>query len=212
MSEIAGEKGLSIVMDMLLGTSNPGKVREVGALLAELPVRLVSVRDVGLESLEIDEPYETFAENAAHKAKAYADASGLIAIADDSGLQVDALGGRPGVYSARYAEGSDRDRYMKLLGELEGIADAERTARFVCVAAAFDPRQQAAVSATGTVEGRIAQAPGEVINGFGYDAVFIPDGYEIVFSALEPGVKNGISHRGRAMQALIPALRRLLDS
>ncbi len=127
-------------MDILLGTSNPGKLREVGALLAELPVRLLSLRDVGLESLEIDEPYETFTENAAHKAQAYASASGLIAVADDSGLQVDALGGRPGVYSARYAEGSDRDRYMKLLGELEGVPDAERTARFVCVAAAFDPR------------------------------------------------------------------------
>ncbi len=162
-------------MDLLLGTSNPGKLREVGALLAELPVRLLSLRDVGLESLEIDEPYETFAENAAHKAKAYADASGLIAVADDSGLQVDALGGRPGVYSARYAPGSDRDRYLKLLGELEGVPDAERTARFVCIAAAFDPRGQVAISARGTVEGRIAQAPGEVINGFGYDAVFIPD-------------------------------------
>lgn len=198
--------------DILLGTSNPGKLREVGAMLAELPVRLLSVRDVGLEALEIDEPYETFEENAAHKARAYADASGLIAVADDSGLQVDALGGRPGVYSARYAPGSDRDRYLKLLGELEGVPDTERTARFVCIAAAFNPQAQAAISARGTVEGRIARTPGEVINGFGYDAVFIPDGYEVVFSALEPGVKNGISHRGRAIQALIPALRRLLDT
>lgn len=181
-------------------------------MLANLPARIVSLRDVGLESMDVEEPYETFVENAIHKARVYAEASGLIAVADDSGLQVDALGGRPGVYSARYAEGSDRDRYMKLLGELEGIPDAERAARFVCIAAAFDPRGGQAVTGEGIVEGRIARAPGEGSNGFGYDDVFIPEGYETVFSNLPPAEKNVISHRGRAIQALIPALRRLLDS
>ncbi len=197
-------------MDVLLGTSNAGKLREVSQILVDLPVRLVSLRDVGLESLEVDEPYETFEENALHKANAYAKASSMITVADDSGLQVDALGGRPGVYSARYAPGSDRDRYLKLLGELEGIPDAARSARFVCIAAAVNPETDAKISASGTVEGRIAQAPGEVTNGFGYDPVFIPDGYTVVFSALSAGEKNTISHRGRAFQALIPALRRLL--
>lgn len=197
-------------MDILIGTSNPGKLREVGQILAELPVRLVSLKDAGLESLDVDEPYATFAENAILKAQTYAQASGLIAIADDSGLEVAALGGRPGVYSARYAAGSDRDRYMKLLGELEGIPDAERGARFVCVAAAIDPASGQAITGEGIVEGRIARAPGAGSNGFGYDDVFIPAEYETVFSDLPPEVKNTISHRGRAIQALMPALRRLL--
>ena len=129
---------------LLIGTSNPGKLREYAVLLADLPVRLLSLRDAGLDSLDIEEPYETFEENAAHKARAYAQASGLLAFADDSGLVVDALGGRPGVYSARYGGPTDRDRYMKLLGELENVPDEQRTARFVCVSAAADPQQRAA--------------------------------------------------------------------
>lgn len=197
---------------LLLGTSNPGKLREFSVLLADLRVRLVSLRDAGLESLEIDEPYETFEENAVHKAQAYAQASGLPAFADDSGLMVDALGGRPGVYSARYGGPTDRDRYMKLLGELESVPDDQRTARFVCVSAVVDPVRNVFESAEGVVEGRIARAPGDPSGGFGYDAVFVPDGYEVVFSELPAGEKNHISHRGRATRGLIPALRRLLDS
>lgn len=197
---------------LLLGTSNPGKLREFNLLLGDLSVRLLSLRDAGLESLEIDEPYETFAENAIHKAWAYAEASGLIAFADDSGLNVDALGGRPGVYSARYGGPTDRDRYMKLLGEMEAVPDDQRTARFVCVAAAVDPQHQIVETAEGIVEGWIARAPGDPTNGFGYDAVFVPDGCDVVFSELPPGEKNRISHRGKAARGLIPALRRLLDS
>ncbi|MCC6804623.1 MAG: RdgB/HAM1 family non-canonical purine NTP pyrophosphatase [Anaerolineae bacterium] len=197
---------------LLLGTSNPGKLREFSLLLANLPVRLLSLRDAGLESLEIDEPYETFAENAIHKAQAYAQASGLPAFADDSGLNVDALGGRPGVYSARYGGPTDRDRYMKLLGELEAVPDDRRSARFVCVAAVVDAQREIVETADGVVEGRIARAPGDPTNGFGYDAVFVPDGYDMVFSELPSGEKNHISHRGRAARGLIPALRRLFDS
>lgn len=197
-------------MDLLISTSNPGKLREYAILLADLGVNLLSPRDVGLADLDVEEPFETFAENAVHKARAYASASGMIALADDSGLEVDALGGRPGVYSARYGGPTDRDRYMKLLGEIEVVPDGERTARFVCVAAAADPRRDIVETAAGYVEGVIAHAPGENLNGFGYDAVFIPDGYDRVFSALPMDEKNGISHRGRAVQALIPALRRLL--
>ncbi len=197
---------------LLLGTSNPGKLREFSLLLANLPVRLLSLRDAGLESLEIDEPYETFAENAIHKAQAYAQASGLPAFADDSGLNVDALSGRPGVYSARYGGPTDRDRYMKLLGELEAVPDDRRSARFVCVAAVVDAQRNIVETADGVVEGRIARAPGDPTNGFGYDAVFVPDGYDMVFSELPSGEKNRISHRGRAARGLIPALRRLFDS
>jgi XTP/dITP diphosphohydrolase len=115
------------------------------------------------------------------------------------------------VYSARYGGPTDRDRYMKLLGELQGVPDAERAARFVCIAAAADPRRDLVETARGTVEGSIAQEPGENLNGFGYDAVFIPEGYDRVFSALPMDEKNDISHRGRAVRALIPALRRLLE-
>jgi XTP/dITP diphosphohydrolase len=198
-------------MDLLIGTSNPGKLREYNVILAEVPaLRLLSLRDVGLESLDIEEPYETFAENAIHKAKAYVQASGLLAFADDSGVVVDALGGRPGVYSARYGGPTDRDRYMKLLGEMEAVEEARRTARFVCVAALVEPNGSL-TTAEGVVEGKIAFAPGENLNGFGYDAVFIPEGYNAVFSTLPPGEKNQISHRGRAAKGLIPALRRLAE-
>ncbi|MBI1260057.1 MAG: RdgB/HAM1 family non-canonical purine NTP pyrophosphatase [Chloroflexi bacterium] len=197
---------------LLIGTSNPGKLREYGVLLAEVPARLLSLRDVGLESLDVEEPFETFEENAAHKVKVYAQASGLLTFADDSGLSVDALGGRPGVYSARYGGPTDRDRYMKLLGELETVPDEARTARFVCIAAAFDPQQERLETAEGVVEGRIARAPGDPSGGFGYDAVFIPEGHDVVFSELPAGEKHEISHRGRAARALLPALRRLLGS
>lgn len=196
--------------DLLIGTSNPGKLREYGVLFADLPARLLSLRDVGLAAFDVEEPYETFRENAIHKARAYAQASGLIAFADDSGLEVDALGGRPGVYSARYGGPTDRDRYLKLLGELEAVPDEQRTARFVCIAAAVDPRSGVVETGDGVVNGRIARQPGDPTNGFGYDAVFVPEDWTIVFSELPGNAKHDISHRGRAARALLPALRRLL--
>ena len=203
-------------MDLLLGTSNAGKLREYKELLAdlsaELGLNLLSTRDVGLEGLDVEEPYATFEENAVHKARVYAQTSGLITYADDSGVAVDALDGRPGVYSARYGGPTDRDRYMKLLGELENVPEPQRTARFVCIAAAADPQRDIVETAAGYTEGSIAFAPGEILNGFGYDAVFIPEGSDRVFSAYLPHEKNSISHRGRAVHALIPALRRLLGS
>ncbi len=201
---------------LLIGTSNPGKLREYGQMLSALPfaVRVLSLRDAGLETLEVEEPYETFTENAIHKAQIYANASGVPALADDSGLAVDALGGRPGVYSARYGGPTDRDRYLKLLGELEGVPAGQRTAQFVCVIAACTPMKEgttpALVTAEGIVTGEVALAPGEVINGFGYDAVFIPTGHTIVFSAIPPEEKNRLSHRGIALQVLMPALAGLL--
>ena len=197
---------------LLIGTSNPGKLREYAVLLADVPARLLSLRDAGLESLDVEEPFETFEENAAHKAKVYAKASGLLTFADDSGLSVDALGGRPGVYSARYGGPTDHDRYMKLLGEMENVPDEARTARFVCVSAAFDPQGERLETAEGVVDGRIARAPGDPSGGFGYDAVFIPEGWDAVFSELPAGEKHEISHRGRAARALIPALNHLLES
>jgi XTP/dITP diphosphohydrolase len=196
-------------MDLLIGSSNPGKIREYGEILAELPLRLLSLNDVGLQSLEIDEPYATYAENAAHKARTYAQASGLHALADDSGLEVDALGGRPGVYSARYGGPTDRDRNIKLLQELYTTPDSARTARFMCVVAVADPQSDLVEYGRGIVEGTIGHGICEASGGFGYDAVFIPAGYEVCFSALPPGVKHSLSHRGNAVRNLIPVLRQM---
>ncbi len=198
-------------MDILIATSNPGKLREYGALLAEIPARLVSTKEVGLDGLDVEEPYDTYEANARHKAEVYAKASGLLSLADDSGLSVDALGGRPGVYSARYAP-TESERNQKLLGELALVPEAQRTARFICVIAVADPRTGQVETGYGAVEGRIAHAPGEVIYGFGYDPIFIPDGYDKVFSALGRDEKNALSHRGRAAQAILPALRRLVGA
>lgn len=197
-------------MDLLIGTSNPGKLREYGEMLASLPIRVLSLRDVGLGSLDIEEPYETFAENATHKARFYARAAGLTTLADDSGLMVDALGGRPGVFSARYGGPTDRDRYMKLLGELGDAPREQRAARFMCVVCAAKADGET-ISAQGAVEGRIAFEPGDERGGFGYDAVFIPQGYEMVFSAIPSEEKHRLSHRGIALRNLMPALEKWLE-
>ncbi|MBE0690857.1 MAG: non-canonical purine NTP pyrophosphatase, partial [Anaerolineae bacterium] len=124
-------------MRLLIASTNPGKIREYGQMFGDLDLETLGLRAVGLETLVVDEPFATFEENAIHKAKTYARASGLTTLADDSGLEVDALDGRPGVYTARYAGdgASDKDRYTKLLAELRGVPDERRAARFVCVIA-----------------------------------------------------------------------------
>jgi XTP/dITP diphosphohydrolase len=201
-------------MDLLIGTTNPGKLREYAALLDGLPARLVSLRDVNLHSMDLDEPYETFAENALHKAAAYAQLSGLLALADDTGLVVDALDGRPGVYSARYAGpgATDRDRVQKVLDELASVPAGQRSARFACVVAVVSPDGATRESAEGTVEGRIGFTPGQGSEGFGYDAIFIPDGYDVPLSDIPFATKNALSHRGAAARALLPALARILEN
>lgn len=197
-------------MDLLIGTSNPGKLREYADLLSPLPMRLLNLRDAGLEGVDIEEPFDTFEGNARHKAAIYAERTGLLTLADDSGLVVDALDGRPGVYSARYGP-TARERYMKLLDELQGVVDEQRTARFVCVVAVADPRTGYVETARGTVEGRIAHVPGTGQNGFGYDPVFIPDGYDVPLSDLPMQVKNAIDHRGNAVRAILPYLLTLVE-
>lgn len=194
-------------MDLLIGTHNAGKFREVSQIVGGVAgVRLISLADLGLH-LEVEEPFATFEENAAHKARRYAQATGMPAIADDSGLAVDALDGRPGVYSARYAEGGDDARYRKLLDELIDVPDAERTARFVCVAAlAGAPTPDSITTARGEVEGVIAREPQIGAHGFGYDPVFIPQGYRQSFDTMPNDEKHPISHRGRAFAALLPAI------
>ncbi|HIC93340.1 MAG TPA: non-canonical purine NTP pyrophosphatase, partial [Anaerolineae bacterium] len=155
---------------LLIATNNPGKLREYEELLAGLPLELTSPAREGL-SLEVAETGESFAENARLKAVAYARASGLLTLADDSGLEVDALSGRPGVHSARYAgEGADdEERYRLLLEEMRGVPWEKRTARFRCVIAIATPEGEVR-TAEGTCEGIIAFEPrGE--HGFGYDPV-----------------------------------------
>ena len=197
---------------LLVGTNNPGKVREYEELLIDLPVTLeitFPVRE-GL-TLEVEESGETFEENARIKALAYSQASGLIALADDSGLEVDALGGAPGVHSARYAgpAATDADRYRKLLDALADSPEGQRRARFRCVVAIALP-DGTVHTAEGICEGEIGFAPrGE--HGFGYDPVFIVEGYAgHTMAELAPEVKNEISHRGRAVAAIKSVLQRVL--
>mgnify|MGYP000651517193 CR=1 FL=1 len=201
------------MFELLIGTTNRGKLAEYEALLKSLPVRLRSVRDVGLDTLDVEENADTYEENAVHKARVYAQASGLYALADDTGLIIDALDGRPGIYSHRYAgpDADDRARYEKVLAEMDGVPDAQRTARFVCVVALVNPQTLESVTTTGTVEGRIARTPDLSGGGFGYDAVFLPNGYSTALSALSMDEKNQISHRGNALRQMLPILERLIE-
>jgi XTP/dITP diphosphohydrolase len=189
---------------IVLATGNKGKIRELSEMLGashpELTVLgLKDFPDIG----EIPETGETFEENALIKARAVCAATGLVAVADDSGLVVDGLGGAPGVYSARYSgEGAtDASNLSKVLAELECVPDSRRTARFMCVMAACAPNGVTLV-AEGSWEGRIIKEPmGD--NGFGYDPVFWDDELGCTAAQMAPEIKNGRSHRGRALRALM---------
>ena len=200
-------------MELLIATGNPGKVREYEEMLATLPVKLFGLRDIGLGDMDVEETGTTLEENARLKAQAYAQASGMIALADDSGLFVDALDGAPGVYSARYG-GYDltmADRRALLLSQLQAISVDARSARFRCVIAVANPTNGELQMAEGVCEGHIAQEEDNGGAGFGYDAIFIPAGYAQNFSHIPPAEKNRISHRGRAAQAAVPLLQKLMN-
>ena len=191
----------------VLATHNPGKLREMGEILRGLGVEVVSPADVGCH-VEVEETGATFAENAMLKAKAVCAASGLPAIADDSGLCVDALGGAPGVYSARYGgEGlDDAGRYRLLLSNLRG--QPTRAAHFACAIACAFPNGDT-LTAEGRCDGAIAYAPmGE--GGFGYDPVFLVPEKAKTFGQLTAEEKSEISHRGRALQAFAAKLETYL--
>lgn len=161
-------------------------------------LRLLTLDDVDLSKFEVDETGETYEDNASLKAKTIGDKTRRITIADDSGLEVEALKGKPGVKSARYAKGSDADRCRKLLKELEGKDN--RNAKFVCVVVCFDPQKQARHVFRGECKGMITtDMKGE--NGFGYDPIFVPEGYHQTMAQLAAEVKNQISHRARAVNA-----------
>jgi XTP/dITP diphosphohydrolase len=193
------------VQPILVATRNPGKLREYAHLLADLPVEWLTLDQAGI-TLEVEETGDSFLTNARLKAAAYARAGGLLTLADDSGLEVDALGGAPGVNSARYAGpgASDRERYELLLSKLKGVPQAQRSARFVCVVAIAMPH--GAIRTTrGEVRGRIIDQPrGE--HGFGYDPVFWLEERGCTMAELPPDEKNKISHRARALRAMRPTL------
>lgn len=198
-------------MKLLVATQNKGKIREYQRLLSELPeVKVLGLDEFGLEQFSVEETGMTFHENALLKAKAYAEQSSILTLADDSGLVVDALNGRPGVYSARYGGVGldDAGRRAYLLSEMEGIPDDQRTARFVCVIAVYNPQSNQSAAVEGACEGRILQEERDAGYGFGYDPLFQPDRYTKSFAELEPDIKNQISHRGVAAGKLPDVLRR----
>ncbi|GAB4475520.1 MAG: XTP/dITP diphosphatase [Anaerolineales bacterium] len=195
---------------LLLATANRGKVHEIRAVLSALPIDILDVRDLGL-TLEIVEDGKTYAENAAKKAMAYAAASGLPALADDSGLEVDALHGEPGIHSARYSDlpnATDADRRAFLLSRLQG-KPRPWTARFRCVLAFAQPHQEVAFF-EGLCEGEIIPEE-RGSGGFGYDPIFLLPSLNLTMAELSRDQKNALSHRGRALQAFLPYLTRLLS-
>ncbi|HEX8719979.1 MAG TPA: RdgB/HAM1 family non-canonical purine NTP pyrophosphatase [Pyrinomonadaceae bacterium] len=193
--------------ELLVATNNAGKVRELSRLLAGLPLRLRLLSEFP-EVPEAEETGTTFAENATLKALHYSSRTGLPALSDDSGLSADALGGAPGVYSARYAgrHATYAERMARLLDELEAAGGDDRRARFVCVIAVADPSAGTLETFEGVCEGRIARAP-RGAGGFGYDPLFIPEGHERTFGELPEEVKHSLSHRARALSQAAQYLR-----
>ena len=191
---------------VVLASGNPGKLRELGKILAPLSVRLASQAEFDVP--EVEENGLSFVENAIIKARAACEHTGLPAIADDSGLEVDHLKGAPGIHSARYSGAGDAANNARLLQELENVPQSQRSARFQCVLVymrhALDPTP---LVCQASWEGRILTAPrGE--NGFGYDPLFFVPEYQCSSAELTPEVKNRVSHRAKASAALFEAMHR----
>ena len=207
---------MSTAPTLLVATGNPGKLREYQGLLGDAPFRLVSLRDVGITD-EVEETGNTFEENAWLKASGYATMSGILTLADDSGLEVDALGGDPGVRSARYggdACSSDQDRVGLLLKNLGGVPWERRTARFRCVINIVRPSTDGGsapallVSSVGSVAGMVQYEPvGD--DGFGYDPVVYLPSFKRTVAQLSLDEKNRVSHRGNAAGRAMAALARV---
>lgn len=190
---------------LLIATGNAGKIREMEELLADLPLILRGLKEFP-DVAEVEETGATFEENAVLKAGGYALQTGLWTVADDSGLEVEALDGAPGVFSARYAgeNASDAEKIAKLLGEMKNATG--RRARFVCSVAVADEKGSIKFLADGECAGRIALTASGT-KGFGYDPIFVPDGYRETFGELSGDIKRQISHRARAMKKIIQYLR-----
>lgn len=195
------------IKKLLIASLNPGKITELTNLLYAPQVKIVSIKEfAGID--EVPETGSTFAENARLKASGYALQTGLLSLADDSGLEVAALGGRPGVLSARYG-GPDTtfaEKITELLAEVAVTGDETRRARFVCSMAVADSKGEILFATEGVCEGRIAHEP-RGVGGFGYDPIFIPNGFDLTFGELPEMVKRKISHRSKAFEQIIPLLR-----
>lgn len=186
---------------LLIATQSKGKFPEIVSILGDVPFEIVNLNDVPEipKGYEVEEPATTFEGNAIIKAMTLGKKTGLLSLAEDAGLEVDALNGRPGVYTARYAPGTDEDRYVKLLGELKNIPEDKRTARFKAVVVIYDPENDRVRTCDGSYEGIITEAPiGE--NGFGYDPVFWSVELQKTSGQMTIEEKNSISHRGVAMK------------
>lgn len=195
---------------IIFATGNEEKMREIREILASLPVEVLSMKEAGIQA-DIIEDGKTFEENAVIKAKAIAQLSEEIVLADDSGLVIDYLNGEPGIYSARYMgeDTSYRIKNENLIQRLEGVPDEERTARFVCAIAAAFP-DGTVLTTEGMVEGRIGyEEKGE--NGFGYDPIFYLPEYGCTTAQLTEEKKNEISHRGKALRKMVEKLRERVD-
>ena len=198
---------LMTVNKLLVATRNPGKLAELRELVSGFQIEICSLEDLGITS-DVAETGATFRENAVLKARSYAAMSDLPALADDSGLEVNALGGAPGVLSARYA-GADASYAQKiglLLREIAATGSDDRSARFVSVLALARPDGSVRFVGEGICTGTIAESP-RGSGGFGYDPVFVPDGYTLTFAELAPGLKNEIGHRARAAKLFAEYLR-----
>jgi len=186
---------------LVVATGNPGKLREMQAYLANLGWELT----LKPEELEVEETGDTFAANACLKASQVANSTGNWAIADDSGLQIDALGGAPGVYSARYGK-TDSERIARVLTELDN--QTSRQAQFVCAVAIARPDGAIALQSEGVCRGEILQSP-RGNGGFGYDPIFYVQELQLTFAQMTPDLKRSISHRGKAIEALLPQLEKV---
>ncbi|MBI3242780.1 MAG: XTP/dITP diphosphatase [Chloroflexi bacterium] len=184
---------------LLIATHNPGKIKEFAAIFDGLAVEYLTLNDAGITEA-IPETGDTYAANALLKATAACRATGLLTLADDSGLEVDALGGRPGLYAARYAgpNATNADRWAKLLGELGETQQAGRAARFRCAIALCAPGREPVI-VEGVCEGQIAFAPAGT-GGFGYDPLFYMPEFGCTMAELDEAIKNQVSHRARAAQ------------
>ena len=196
---------------LLIATTNSGKVREITKILRKHPIELVSLNEFDIK--EVPETATTFEENANLKAAGYARQTALWTLADDSGLEVEALDNAPGVLSARYAGigATDSENNQKLLSALAQTTDKTRVARFVCVMSIADPGGEIVQTVDGICPGAICEAP-RGTNGFGYDPIFVPRGFEQSFGELGEEEKNELSHRSKALKKIVIFLSQILDS
>lgn len=182
---------------LIIATRNKGKIMEIKEILSDIRFEIKSLNDIELD-IDVEETGKTFTENAILKAKTIGEKTGLLTLSDDSGLEVDALGGRPGIMSARYCEGTDADRIVKLLKELMGIPKEKRTARFRVVVAIYNPTTKNIQTFEGVSEGYITEKPIGT-NGFGYDPIFYNLNLGKTNAQASFEEKNRVSHRARAL-------------